>query len=141
MIHPVIDEGVFAYKFVNVANQSRDPDSNLRWMRRLIALRKECPEIGWGDWRILPTGSKHVLAILYTWRGTSVLVVHNFADRPVEARLRIDAPGGERLIDLNQPVSIDGETENRYRLKLDEFGSRWFRLGSPNYAIERRHGL
>jgi maltose alpha-D-glucosyltransferase / alpha-amylase len=141
LIHPVIDKGAFAYRFVNVESQRRDPDSNLRWMRRLIALRKECPEIGWGEWKILPAGSKHLLALLYTWRGTSVLVVHNFASRPLEARIRIEASGGGRLVDLNDPVSIDPEGENQFRLKLDEFGSRWFRLGNLNYALERNTGL
>ena len=40
---------------VNVERQRRDAASLLRWTTRMIRLRKECPEIGWGAWRILPT--------------------------------------------------------------------------------------
>ena len=58
--------------------QRRDPDSLLQWMARLIRLRIECPEIGWGDWKLVATRSPHVLALLYRWRGTAVLCLHNF---------------------------------------------------------------
>jgi maltose alpha-D-glucosyltransferase / alpha-amylase len=53
-VHPVIDQGVWSYRHINVAAQRRDPDSFLNWTARMIRLRKECPEIGWGDapsWR------------------------------------------------------------------------------------------
>ena len=54
---PVIDTGVYAFGNVNVAVQRRDPDSLLNWTERLIRMRKECPEIGWGSCKVLHTGS------------------------------------------------------------------------------------
>ena len=38
---------------VNVAAQRRDPNSLLNWMERMIRMRKEVPEIGWGDFAFL----------------------------------------------------------------------------------------
>ena len=48
-IMPVISEGPYGYEHVNVAEQRRDPNSLLNWTERMILMRKEVPEIGWGD--------------------------------------------------------------------------------------------
>jgi len=37
-------------------------------MIELIRIRKECPEIGAGEWQILPTRSRQVLGGVYTRR-------------------------------------------------------------------------
>src|SRR5690242_14314081 len=52
-ILPVISEGPYGYEKVNVADQRRDPESMLNWTERIIRRRKECPEIGWGNFTIL----------------------------------------------------------------------------------------
>ena len=48
-VMPVIDSGPYGFEHLNVAAQRRDPDSLLNWMERIIRMRKEVPEIGWGD--------------------------------------------------------------------------------------------
>jgi maltose alpha-D-glucosyltransferase / alpha-amylase len=45
---PVIDEGPYGYEHVNAAKQRRDPNSMLNWTERIIRMRKEVPEVGWG---------------------------------------------------------------------------------------------
>src|SRR6201994_826185 len=45
---PVISDGPYGFPHTNVAAQRRDPTSLLNWMERLIRMRKEVPEIGWG---------------------------------------------------------------------------------------------
>ena len=45
---PVISDGPYGFQHVNVAQQRRDPNSLLNWMERIIRMRKEVPEIGWG---------------------------------------------------------------------------------------------
>src|SRR3569623_1818322 len=50
---PVIADGPFGYAKVNVADQRRPPNSLLNWTERMIRMRKECPEIGWGTWQLL----------------------------------------------------------------------------------------
>ena len=47
-------------------------------------MRKEVPEIGWGDFKIIKTGDTAVLGVRYDWRNNSVLFLHNFADEPRE---------------------------------------------------------
>src|ERR1700704_5894591 len=45
---PVIDKGPYGYEHVNAAKQRRDPNSMLNWTERIIRMRKEVPEVGWG---------------------------------------------------------------------------------------------
>src|ERR1700756_3739362 len=61
-ILPVISGGPYGFEHVNVAQQRRDANSLLNWMERMIRMRKEVPEIGWGDFSILDTRTPEVLA-------------------------------------------------------------------------------
>src|SRR5207249_4442264 len=49
-ILPVINKGPWSYRRVNVEVQRRDNNSMLNWTERMIRLRKECPEFGWGTY-------------------------------------------------------------------------------------------
>jgi maltose alpha-D-glucosyltransferase/alpha-amylase len=72
---------------VNVAQQRRHPHSLWNWMEGMIRMRKEAPEVGWGDFSIMQTRTPEVLAIRYDWRNNSVLVVHNPSAVPREVLL------------------------------------------------------
>ncbi len=54
-----------AIEHVNVAKQRRDPNSMLNWTERIIRMRKEVPEIGWGDFKVISDarsrGADHAL--------------------------------------------------------------------------------
>src|SRR5271154_3379288 len=88
---PVISDGPYGFQHVNVADQRRDPNSLLNWMERIIRMRKEVPEIGWGDFSFLSAGTPEVLAMQYAWRNSSVLCVHNLSGEPREIRFSIQA--------------------------------------------------
>ena len=94
-VRPVIADGPYGYDQVNVEKQRRDPNSLLNWTAGMIRARKECPEIGWGTWKLVATRSPSVLAIYYEWRGNAVLILHNFSSQPREARFRLDDPRGQ----------------------------------------------
>ena len=61
--NPVIDDGPYGYQHVNAAIQRRDPGSLLNWTERIIRMRKEVPEIGWGDFVVLKLRDPAVLAL------------------------------------------------------------------------------
>ena len=136
-VHPVINEGVWSYEYINVAGQRRDPDSLLNWTAKMIRLRKECPEIGWGSCNILETGSPHVLAIRYDWRGNSVLVVHNFAQHPHEVQIVPGVEGLNRLSNLLVEEELHADGDGRHQVALDALDYRWFRVGGLDYAVRR----
>ena len=84
----MISDPIYGYKRVNVEAQRRDPHSLLNWIERKIRMRRECPEISWGDWRILDTGAPGVLVMRYDLRGHSLMVIHNFTGKPRRAPQR-----------------------------------------------------
>jgi maltose alpha-D-glucosyltransferase/alpha-amylase len=130
---PVIDDPVYGYRKVNVADQRRDPQSLLNWMERIIRHRKECPEIGWGEWQGLAS-DPHVLAMQYTFNDRTTVIIHNFGDRPAVARLRINAPGGERLVNLLANDQSDAQN-GRHLIELEPYGYRWYRVGGLDPAM------
>jgi maltose alpha-D-glucosyltransferase/alpha-amylase len=93
----------------------------------MIRLRKECPEVGWGSWRLVPTRSPHVLAVRYEWRGTVLLCVHNLAPEARQVTLSVD---GNRLANLLADEELRPEA-GRFRIELDAYGYGWYRVGTP----------
>jgi maltose alpha-D-glucosyltransferase / alpha-amylase len=136
LVHPVIDEGVWSCRHINVAAQRRDPDSFLNWMCALIRLRKECPEIGWGRCRVIDSPQPGVLVMTYAWRGNTVMTVHNFAQQPGEVALSAEEIGSDRLSNLMQQEELKAE-EGVLRIRLDPLAYRWYRLGGLDYAVRR----
>ncbi len=126
---PLRPEGPFGYGEVNVREQRRDPDSFLNWTEKAIRTRKEWPEFGWGEWRILGTRNPHVLAHVATWDGASVLALHNFGDAPAKVTVRIPEEGtGGRWQHIfgrgdEDPEGIEGDT---FSCELGPYGYHWY---------------
>jgi maltose alpha-D-glucosyltransferase/alpha-amylase len=134
---PPVDRGLYGYEAVNVEDQRRDPDSLLRWMIRMIRLRKECPEIGWGGWKVVRTNRPAVLAMLYEWRDARLLCVHNLAHAPCEVRLKLDVDRGDRLANLIQPEEARADDRGVHHLELEPYAYRWYRVGGLRSARDR----
>ncbi|MBP2558012.1 maltose alpha-D-glucosyltransferase/alpha-amylase [Neorhizobium galegae] len=138
-ILPVISGGPFGFEHLNVAHQRRDPNSMLNWMERLIRMRKEAPEIGWGECVPLETSDHGVLALRYDWRDNSVLVVHNLHSTPVEVEFSVGlGDHGEKLIDIADGGNSKAEANGRHTLLLDAYAYRWFRVGGLDYLLKRK---
>ena len=136
-IRRLVNDPIYGYRRVNVADQRRDPDSFLNWTERTIRMRKECPEIGWGDWKILPAGTDQVLAIRYDWDDRTSVFVHNLGDKPCAVRLRVDSPQGNVLTNLLRQERSDADESGRHAIELDAYGYRWFRAGSLDRPITK----
>ena len=139
--NPVISDGVYGCEQVNVESQRRDPDSLLNWTVKMIRVRKETPEIGWGKCTIVKTGSRSVLGLCYEWRGNRVVVLHNFSRHPQEVTLRIAGPGGELLANLLVENESRARDDGTHRIAIEEFGYRWYRVGGMSYALNRSRSL
>jgi maltose alpha-D-glucosyltransferase / alpha-amylase len=132
LVRPTLAGGPFGvHAGVDVEDQQRDPGSLLHWMERLIRTRKQCPEIGWGDWEIVETGDPGdagVFAHRCTWSGGTVVAVHNLAGRPAAVRLKLTVEHGEKLVELlgDQPYKL---VEAGSEIDLEPYGYRWFRIG------------
>ncbi|OYY84658.1 MAG: hypothetical protein B7Y61_08645 [Rhizobiales bacterium 35-66-30] len=135
---PVISEGPYGYAHVNVAEQRRDPNSFLNWMERMIRMRMEMPEIGWGDFTILDTGNPAVLALRYDWRNNSVLTVLNLSRSPLEVEVDVQhGAEGSRLVDVLADSHSDADARGRHCIYLEGYGYRWYRVGGLDYLLKR----
>ncbi len=83
---PVIDDDRFSYHHVNVAAQQADPDSLFNALRHMLAVRKQHPAFGRGDFAWVDVGSQAVVAYWRTLADDRVLVIHNLSDQaqPIE---------------------------------------------------------
>ena len=125
---PPLMDPVYGYQAVNVEAQLRTPTSQLRWMRRFIALRKEHPVFGLGEYEPLEPSNDRIFAHVRSYEGDIMLCVHNFA-RSAQA-VELDLSKWER----RYPVEVFGRSrfprigQWRYLLTLAPRGFYWFQL-------------
>ena len=138
-IVPVISDGPYGYEHVNVAEQRRDPNSLLNWTERIIRMRKEVPEVGWGDFQVLPVRDPAIFAIRYDWRNNSVLFVHNLDGIPREIAFRTGLPDaqGRLLVNLLTEDHSQAGEDGKHHLLLEAYGYRWYRVGGLDYLLKR----
>ena len=136
-VRPVISDPIYGYKRVNVEAQRRDPHSLLNWMERKIRMRKECPEISWGDWKILNTNEEDVLVIEYTWHEHSLIILHNFADKPRAVRLPSRVAGTRVLVNLLWSNDSRADQRGVHEIELEPYAYRWFRARGQDRNVPR----
>ncbi|MCU1660234.1 MAG: alpha amylase [Pseudonocardia sp.] len=125
---PVISEGPYGYKQVNVTDQRRDPHSLLVWFERILHTLRECEEIGTGQHVMLDVGPPHVLVHHACTETGALLFLHNLADVPC----RVDV-GGTQPDQPGRPLSVAAdscydEKIDLSALDLAGYGYRWIRL-------------
>ncbi len=129
-VRPSIAEGPYAFTRINVAAQRAEPESLLNWTERIIRMRKEVPEIGWGSYRIVDTPAD-ILAIRYDWRGAATLCIHNLAKRRIEVMIDGEAEhrGDDSMTCLLTHQRSRPDKDSKHHIVIDPYGYHWFRLG------------
>ncbi len=127
---PVIDRGPYGYEHINAAEQRRDPGSMLNWMERIIRMRKEVPEIGWGSFTVIPTRHPALLVMRYDWRNNSVLFIHNLDSKPREVSFAtgLGNASDKLLVNLLTDEHSRSRDDGRHHLLLEAYGYRWYRV-------------
>jgi maltose alpha-D-glucosyltransferase/alpha-amylase len=138
VVRPVINDPVFGYQKVNVSDMRRDPQSLLNWTERIIRMRKECPEISWGTFSVLRTTEPSVLALRYDWRETSLVTLHNFANRDVKVKLKVGVERDDMLVDVFSDLHSRKRNDGMHLVALDGYAWRWYRVGSTDTTLDRR---
>jgi maltose alpha-D-glucosyltransferase/alpha-amylase len=135
---PVISGGPYSFEHLNAAEQRRDPNAMLNWIERIIRMRKEVPEVGWGDFEALDAGDDAVLALRYDWRNNSVLFLHNLSAEPKEVAFKTGLDDKDNLL-----VNLLGDEHSRaakngkHSVCLEGYGYRWYRVGGLDYLLNR----
>jgi maltose alpha-D-glucosyltransferase / alpha-amylase len=128
---PVIVDPPYGYHTINVEAQERTATSLLRWMRRLIGVRKAQKAFGRGTQEFLHPANKTVLAFLRRYETDVVLCVNNLSRyaQPVELDLREFS--GLVPVELwsCEPFPTIGNLP--YFFTMAPHGFLWFRLVPP----------
>jgi trehalose synthase len=133
-LHRPIPDGKWGPKKVNVAAQRRDPKSFLNWLERVIRRRRECPEFGWGSWRVLDLDESAVLGHRCDWQGSTVFALHNFSAKPKKVKVELKDVDVDIIDDL-----FDGPAMNLDRgivtIELDGYGYCWYRARAAEQRV------
>lgn len=103
-------------------------------MERVIRMRKEIPEVSWGNFEVLPLDDNAVLMMRYHWRGNNVLFLHNLSDAPCEAAFALP----DRLTNVLSDDHSEPDQRGKHRILLEPYGYRWFREGGLGYILNRK---
>jgi maltose alpha-D-glucosyltransferase/alpha-amylase len=111
----------------------------LNWTERIVRMRKEVPEIGWGDFKVIATRDPAIFIIRYDWRNNSVLFVHNLDEKPHEISFAVGLPGdaGKLLVNLLAEDHSRADARGRHTLLMEGYGYRWYRIGGLDYLLKR----
>ncbi|MDX6254404.1 MAG: hypothetical protein QOJ11_738 [Frankiales bacterium] len=136
LVRPATASGRYGYRSVNVSTQRRDPESLLNWTERVIRTRRETPEIGWGAFSVIPTTAPSVIAHRLDWQSSTLVAVHNLADRPATIDLIVDGIGADSECEevLSDPTDYP-VMRTRQRLTLPPWGYRWVRVHRPTSKV------
>jgi maltose alpha-D-glucosyltransferase/alpha-amylase len=121
-IQRIIDTGNYKYQIVNVAAEQHDSTSLLSFIQHATQLYKSCPEIGYGSWQMLHTGSLHVMAIQYQWQGKILIALHNFSNDKQTVKIHVK----KALQDLYSRRLFAPEN-GELIVPLDRYGFMWLR--------------
>jgi maltose alpha-D-glucosyltransferase/alpha-amylase len=133
---PVIVDPEYHYEAVNVEAQQRNPHSLLRWMQRLIALRRRHRAFGRGSIEFLHPSNRKVLAFVRTLGDERILVVGNLSRFVQYVELDLGAFRGQVAVELfsGRPFPEIGELP--YLLTIGPHGFYWFRVEPPRRRAE-----
>jgi maltose alpha-D-glucosyltransferase/alpha-amylase len=125
---PVISDGEYGYQTVSVEAQQRDPNSLLNTVERLIRLRKEHPEFGFGEWSVIDTGLPAIFALRAEWNQNVTVALHNLANVPCTVPLELPDKDAEWLVDTLPGAGSAELKDGACELDLEPYEFRWLKV-------------
>jgi maltose alpha-D-glucosyltransferase/alpha-amylase len=128
---PVIVDAPYGYQGINIAAQERTATSLLRWMRRLIAVRKQFKAFGRGTWEPLDADNRRVLVFLRRYENETILCVNNLSRFAQYVELNLREFEGCIPVELWSNSAFPRIGELPYLLTLGPHNFMWFMLARP----------
>jgi len=125
---PLLLDPVYGYQALNVDAQMRTEGSLLNWTRRMLAIRRQHPVFGMGDYDELEASNPSVLAFVRTFGDDIVLCVNNLSRFPQPVELELSRFVGVTPVELTGRVPFPSVGELPYLLSLPGHGFLWFAL-------------
>jgi maltose alpha-D-glucosyltransferase/alpha-amylase len=137
---PLIVDPPYGYQGINVTAQERTSTSLLRWMRRLIAVRREFKAFGRGTWEPLHPDNRRVLVFLRRYKDELILCVNNLSRFAQYVELDLREFQGMVPLELYSKNTFPPIGELPYLLTMGPHNFLWFRLMAPEQAKQYARG-
>ena len=141
LFSPVIVDPPYGFQGINVQAQERTTTSLLRWMRRLIGVRKEYKAFGRGTWEPLHPNNRRVLVFLRRYKDELILCVNNLSRFAQYVELDLREFQGMMPVELYSKNAFPPVGELPYLLTMGPHNFLWFRLlpaeQAKQYATQR----
>lgn len=128
---PMIVAEAYHYERVNVAAQRDDPDSFLRWVKALIALRRELPALAVGEYEHVEVDNPKIFAFLRTSAEQTVLVALNLSDETLANQNLVVPISSARCYDVWEEQELALNPERLITLTLQPYQFKWLLLERP----------
>jgi len=125
---PLIVDAPYGYQAVNVMAQERTQTSLLRWMRRLIKVRRQYRAFGRGSFEMLLPENRHVIAYLRRHENETILCVNNLSRFVQPLEINLQRWSGMVPVELIGNISFPPIGEQPYFMSLGPHTFYWFRL-------------
>ena len=128
LVRPILAEGDYGFEYVSVSKQRGDADSLVRWMATLMRVRRECGEIGAGEWSLVETGNDAIFAVRYDSPASSLMILNNLSPDRHTISLGLTERELMTTTDLFTDRNYGALAEKGGRMRMDGYGFRWVRL-------------
>jgi maltose alpha-D-glucosyltransferase / alpha-amylase len=131
LFSPVIVDPPYGYYNINVEAQERTQTSLLRWMRRIVAVRKQLKAFGRGSLEFLDPNNRRVLVFLRRYEHEIILCVNNLSRFVQFVELDLRQFAGMTPIELWSKQAFPAIGELPYLLTMGPHNFYWFRIVRP----------
>ncbi len=128
---PIIVDAPYGYQGVNVHAQERTQTSLLRWMRRIIKVRKEYKAFGRGTFEILLPDNRKVLVYLRELENETILCVSNLSRFVQPVEIGLERFCGWTPVELFGKIEFPTIGDKPYFVTLGPHTFFWFELRPP----------
>jgi maltose alpha-D-glucosyltransferase/alpha-amylase len=128
LAQPLISNPVYGFQAVNVESQRRSDHSMLKWMQRLIHLRRSTQVFSRGSISFLTPANHRVLAFTRSFDGETLLIVNNLANTAQVVELDLCELAGAIPVEMFGHSLFPRIGELPYMLTLGPYDFYWFRL-------------
>lgn len=125
---PVIADGEYGYRRVNLEAVRSDPGSLLNWLKMALGVRRQVSAFGDGKMQLLSPDNPAILAYIRYNEAGKVLVLNNLAAGEQRFTLQLAAHDGFRLFDLLENRMADESLSSHTDFTLSGSGFRWLKF-------------
>ncbi|CAN5808609.1 MAG: hypothetical protein ACR2GI_00905 [Thermomicrobiales bacterium] len=105
------------------------PDSHLNWIAGLMRTRRECGEIGAGEWSPIKTGNDATPGLRHDMNDSSTVILNNLSNTCHTIELDLDEGKITTLTDLLGDRRYEALDAENPRVRMNGYGYRWMRIG------------